>query len=140
MNLLLLTLFISTLFVVATILFLRWRYEHTVVREFEAPEPPQPSRLYLITEWHCVRIRPGLICCDKARELSDQLYLTGEAPPLPLPECNQMNCNCHYLRFGDRRTLPERRIKVQKLTSIFSGLGQDRRTNRGRRSGDLVSD
>ena len=139
MSPLLLTLLISALAAAGVFLFFRWRVTDADIEDNAAYDLVTPPRPYLITQWHCVRIRPGLICCDKARQLSERLYLTGEAPPLPLPECGEMNCSCHYLHFGDRRALPERRIKIQKLTAIFSGLGRDRRLTGGRRSNDLIS-
>ena len=139
MNLLMLTLFITVLVAAAAFVFYRWRVVDTDHHLSEPSDIIAPSRPYLITQWHCVRIRPGLICCEQARKMSDQLYLTGDAPALPLAECTEMNCSCHYLHFGDRRIQPERRIKIQKLTAIFSGLGRDRRVSTGRRSGDLAS-
>lgn len=139
MSLLMFTLLIAALVAAAAFVLFRWRVTDTDIEDIAAYDVIAPPRPYLITQWHCVRIRPGLISCEQARRLSERLYLTGDAPPLPLLECGEMNCSCHYLHFGDRRAVPERRIKIQKLTAIFSGLGRDRRITSGRRSGDLIS-
>lgn len=139
MSLLILTLLILAVLAAAVFFVIRLRTGDSEPEDAEAFEAIVPPRPYLITQWHCVRIRPGLISCQQARQLSDRLFLTGDAPPLPLPECAEMNCSCHYLHFGDRRSLPERRIKIQKLTAIFSGLGRDRRLTSGRRSRDLAA-
>jgi hypothetical protein len=29
----------------------------------------------------------------------------AEAPQLPLPECSAQTCDCHFFRYGDRRSL-----------------------------------
>ena len=90
------------------------------------------------TEWRSVKIRPGLICCKQVTALSDQLFLSKDAPPLPLPDCAEVNCSCHYLFFGDRRSGLDRRVELQKLAEYLPGLGKERRRTGGRRIGDFA--
>ena len=126
MTLLILTLFILGLLIVAAILFFRSSDDELDVDDWRYAEEDltQPG-MFKNTDWRCVKIRPGLLSCKRANRLADQLFLADEAPPLPLSGCSETNCTCHYLHFGDRRFVPERRVKVQKLTAIFSGLGRD---------------
>jgi hypothetical protein len=60
-------------------------------------------------------------------------FLSGEAPPLPLPGCTAPRCLCRYAHYEDRRAR-DRRVPLSHdfaSTSFFVGLecrsGLDRR-------------
>lgn len=91
------------------------------------------------TRWRSVRIRPGLICCEHATAMSEQIYLAKEAPHLPLPECTESDCRCHYLFLDDRRSGEDRRVNLGKLADFFPTSAEDRRQVPGRRMADLLA-
>lgn len=74
--------------------------------------------------FHGIAIEPGDDACEAARRLSEQRFLSEEAPILPLQTCTSLEaCRCVYRHFSDRRTevrrdadmgLPERHIPVEK--------------------------
>ena len=43
-------------------------------------------------------------CCQAARDIAGQRFLTRNAPMLPLDGCDAPECQCTYKRFDDRRT------------------------------------
>ena len=65
------------------------------------PEPVQASN-----PWHAVSIKGGGTGrCEAAKALAAQRFLSGEAPALPLPDCDRPDtCQCCYRKHGDRRT------------------------------------
>ena len=91
------------------------------------------------TRWRSVRIRPGLICCEQATELTEEIFLAKEAPHLPLPECTEPDCRCHYLFLDDRRSGEDRRDDLGKLADFFPTSVEDRRQLPGRRMADLLA-
>lgn len=43
-------------------------------------------------------------CCEAARELTGQRFLSDDVPMLPLDDCDANNCQCTYKLYDDRRT------------------------------------
>ncbi len=91
------------------------------------------------TKWRSVKVRPGLNACKRVEQISDQLFLSREAPVLPLPYCTEPECRCHYLFMDDRRSGLDRRVEMANLGYVFAGSGNDRRRSPGRRAGDLAT-
>ena len=50
-----------------------------------------------------VKVRSGLDACQAAIEIRDRVLLAGEAPALPLAECDAQQCDCRYVHYDDRR-------------------------------------
>ncbi len=90
------------------------------------------------TKWRSVRIRPGLIACRHIADLKGQVFLSREAPALPLPSCGERDCRCHYVFLDDRRCGTDRRLELARLGEFLSVSERDRRRIPGRRTGDLV--
>lgn len=90
------------------------------------------------TKWRSVRIRPGLITCDRVASLSSQVFLSKDAPELPLANCSERDCRCHYVFLDDRRSGIDRRIDLGRLGEFLSSSVSDRRRMPGRRMGDLA--
>ncbi len=90
------------------------------------------------TRWRSVRIRPGLIACERVANLTDQVFLSREAPELPLANCAERDCHCHYVFLDDRRSGIDRRDQLEKLGEFLSSNARDRRLSPGRRTGDLM--
>ncbi len=91
------------------------------------------------TKWRSVRIRPGLIACDRIASLTGQVFLAREAPELPLANCSEQDCRCHYVFLDDRRNGGDRRDELGRLGEFLSSSARDRRLSPGRRIGDLAA-
>ena len=89
------------------------------------------------TRWRAVEIQPGLMCCESARKISNEIYLASEAPSFPLDNCSQKVCRCKYKFLGDRRSGEDRRDESITLSSITQSNETDRRHLIGRRASDF---
>jgi hypothetical protein len=90
------------------------------------------------TKWRSVKIRPGLISCERAASFRGQVFLSQEAPSLPLQNCTEEECNCHYIFLDDRRSGADRRIDLGKMGEFFPTYQGERRQVHGRREADLA--
>ena len=87
--------------------------------------------------WSAVAILPGSVCCEAARALRGQRFLSAAAPRFPLQGCSTpQNCHCVYRKYPDRRTGP-RRGEEQSGMRRVAHSGPERRVSRGRRSTDV---
>jgi len=91
------------------------------------------------TRWRSVKIRPGLIACDRVAGMTGRLFLAQEAPSLPLENCTENDCRCHYIFLNDRRSGGDRRIEMGKLDEFLPNIGINRRSIAGRRTTDLAA-
>lgn len=62
-----------------------------------------------VAHYYGVSVRPGGKRCDAIMEIIDNRYLSQEAPHLPLPGCDQDECDCVMMPEGDRRVGYDRR-------------------------------
>ena len=92
-----------------------------------------------ISRWRAVRIEPGLICCESATELADQVFLASESPHLPLDGCTESNCRCRYQHLDDRRSGDDRRVDLGELGAFLPASQTERRQRSGRRAADLAA-
>jgi len=91
------------------------------------------------TKWRSVKIRPGLIACDRVADMTGQIFLSQQVPSLPLENCTEKDCRCHYIFLDDRRSGTERRIEMGKLDEFLPNIGINRRSISGRRATDLAA-
>ena len=91
------------------------------------------------TKWRSVKIAPGLICCDYANILAGKVFLSREAPPLPLVNCAETDCRCKYIHLEDRRSGGDRRVEVGELTDFLPFNQIERRHLASRRATDLAA-
>lgn len=91
------------------------------------------------TQWRAVKISPGLMCCQAASELTDQVFLAREAPRLPLDDCGEKDCKCKYVHLEDRRSGGDRRVELGELGAFLPVNQQERRQQSGRRAADLAA-
>jgi len=91
------------------------------------------------TKWRSVKIRPGLISCARVADLQGKIFLSQEAPTLPLENCTETDCRCHYIFLDDRRNGRDRRIDLGKMDEFLPDIGQNRRNLPGRRATDLAA-
>lgn len=78
-------------------------------------------------------------CCEAVRAISGRRFLPEEAPLVPLPDCDEPNCDCTYRRFDDRRN--DIRRAGDLGFAVFSNMLQEKNDRRrraapGRRSAD----
>ena len=90
------------------------------------------------TQWRSLKVRPGLISCDSIGKMADQVFLAREAPTLPLENCGEEDCRCHYLFLDDRRSGIDRRLELRKLAGFLATDTEDRRLSPGRRFADFA--
>lgn len=83
--------------------------------------------------YHCVAIRYPDGACIAVQRLSGQRFLSKEAPPIPLPECDAANCRCRYVHFEDRRQNDDRRNPHPVLVHVGGYHGPERRSGERRR-------
>jgi len=93
------------------------------------PTPPSPRRS---SEFHAVSIKYVSSACEAARSMKDKRFLSNEAPRLPLPDCDVVQCKCRFVHYRDRRTGEDRRD--QYAGSIGGGTGEHEQDQR--RPGD----
>lgn len=72
--------------------------------------------------------------CREALENAEKTFLTHEAPPLPMPQCDRSSCNCSYYAIPGRRSGVDRRTGEDRRESLrFDPDKADRRTGTDRR-------
>ena len=90
-------------------------------------------------KYHAVGIKFPSYACDAAKALAGKRFLSTEAPPIPLPECDGRECECTFLHFKDRRTGKDRRSPFTPA-GFGTGTGKyetERRVGKDRRGGDI---
>jgi hypothetical protein len=89
------------------------------------------------SRFHAVSVCMDPSPCHAVRELAEQRILSSEAPVLPLPDCDQPDCSCHFEHYSDRRIQQNRRdtlIALGRLSAIPADeIGTERRSWRERR-------
>jgi hypothetical protein len=87
-----------------------------------------------------VSIRSGRRKCDAVKALQGQRILSSEAPQLPLPDCDIVDCECRYLHYRDRRVGKDRRspFGTGSVSPITGAHEQERRSGDERRDDDDV--
>ena len=101
---------------------------------------PDKSRKTSATADKAEKNYPGIaikLCpnaCDAAKDLQKTRYLSGQAPLLPLPECDQPNCACKYVHYSDRRDINEdRRHAYSMKTELYDTTGNENRRQKKER-------
>jgi hypothetical protein len=109
-------------------------------RRAKSAGPAALERPQKVPRYNAVEVKPRKnACCEAVRSIAGQRFLPEEAPLVPLPDCDEPNCDCTYRRFDDRRH--DIRRAGDLGIAVFSNIlqaKQDRRrpTAPGRRSAD----
>ncbi len=72
--------------------------------------------------------------CDVVLALRGQRFLSAEAPALPLPDCDAVECSCTYRHYDDRRSSSRRAGDRGLSQKAYDG--PDRRAADDRRQED----
>ncbi len=90
------------------------------------------------SEFHAVSIRSGRRECDAVKALDGQRILSSEAPRLPLPGCDIVDCECSYVHYKDRRAGRDRRTPFGSggISPMTGEHEQERRSGDERRHDD----
>jgi hypothetical protein len=86
-----------------------------------------------------VAIRPGLMCCKFVRRYTNRKMLEKDAPTLPVAGCDELQCQCRFVKFTDRRDTQERRLPYAAESSSRLSVDRERRTQNDRRWGKKLS-
>jgi hypothetical protein len=89
-----------------------------------------------IQPFHAVSIAPGPRCCGAARALRERRFLSREAPPLPLKDCDRAECTCRYEHYEDRRKALRRARDMGVAIDGWVEEEQRGKEKRGRRKQD----
>ncbi len=83
--------------------------------------------------YHAVAVKSSDIACSASRQLKSHVFLSAEAPQIPLTECSSAEiCDCTYEHYDDRRRHGRRNLFATKKPA------SDRRSRRGRRATDAL--
>lgn len=86
--------------------------------------------------YHAVAIVPGPRACAPADALRGKVFLSREAPALPLKKCDNPRCECRYEHFEDRR-IAQRRVRDRGVSvDGYEGAEKRKSLRRGRRKDD----
>ena len=91
------------------------------------------------TAYHAVSIKFEANACDAAKAMTGRRFLATAAPRLPLPDCDALECRCHFAHHDDRRSGHDRRSPFGARGYSPSGTGsfvKERREGTGRRESD----
>lgn len=130
---------LSMLVGIIMLVFKPYDYGEKVQRFKKIGNPGKHNNKSEDTRWRSVKIRPGLISCDRVADMTGQIFLSQAAPSLPLENCTEKDCRCHYIFLDDRRDGTDRRIEMGKLDEFLPNIGINRRSISGRRATDLAA-
>jgi len=102
----------------------------------DKPDKPDKPGANPPQAYHAVSIQPGNPCCQRARALQGQRFLSRDAPPLPLKNCSRETCTCHYQHYDDRRGGPRRAREIGVAMDGWHAVEQRTEQGRGRRKTD----
>jgi ABC-type nickel/cobalt efflux system permease component RcnA len=117
--------------------FLIHKKTHSRKRHHKNHDTKQPH------PYHSVTITTEAGGCQEAAELANKRFLSADAPPLPLANCQAAQCHCHYIHYEDRRDEHgSRRNHFGLSHDLFGGDGQSNRREpkKGRRQSDKSTD
>jgi hypothetical protein len=88
------------------------------------------------SDWHSVTILSSFNACDAAKALEGKVFLATEAPSLPLADCDNTTCRCHYGYLDDRRQEDRRTPYGERHGARLASNASDRRQPGNRREVD----
>ena len=138
-SILFVTAFICVLVAVVVLFYQPYGYGKTMVRFKKIGGANKATDTSMDTKLRLVRIRPGLISCTSATAITENIFLSRKTPQLPLEDCSQKDCDCHYVFLDDRRNGgSSRRIDLSRPGDIFPIYETEKRQVPDRRLADLA--
>ena len=131
----------TTLIILLGLLLALWLYIRHRSKQ-AAAKPAKPARRERRSmnsqdsgSYHAVSLKFPRDACAAAKKLEGQRFLSTEAPKLPLPECNSINCECRFLHHKDRRSGKDRRnfFTASGYSASTGKFEAERRTGADRR-------
>lgn len=107
-----------------------------------------PASVAARQAFHAVEIKSGHDCCQAAKSVEGQRFLSrGASPPpsVPMADCDRkMQCQCRYIHYDDRRTEVRRNVWGASFATdhgnqhfaAIRGADKVRKEKRGRRKDD----
>ena len=123
---------------IVLLLLVAWLFVRTRQSGEDTKKPAVPRVSQQSTAYHAVSIKFSSNACKAARDLQGRRFLSNAAPRLPLPECDELECNCRFIHHKDRRTGKDRRSPFGPR-GFGSGTGSyeaEQRKGRDRRHDD----
>jgi hypothetical protein len=91
-----------------------------------------------VSPFHSVEIRVTNDACQAAQNTNGERFLSAEAPPLPLSQCDRPDrCQCRYRHYEDRRG-NSRRGAESDLPAQHDAERVEQRNLKGRRADDIA--
>lgn len=84
--------------------------------------------------YHAVSISVEQNACDAAKAMTGRRFLSNAAPPLPLPECDVMECRCIFAHHVDRREKKDRRSPFAAAGYSTGATGTHEKERRARKN------
>ena len=128
----------ATLLWLAVALLIGWLFIRHRNKTAEKQEPASLKDTGS-TAYHAVSIKFDKNACEAAKAMEGKRFLSSAAPRLPLPECNALECRCHFLHYKDRRMRRDRRSPFAAAGFGDGGTGtfeKERRERPDRRKSD----
>ncbi len=128
----------TTLIAMALVLLVGWLFIRRRQSKETAAVKPRGRAPTSKKSYHAVSIKFEPRACMAAKSMEGQRFLSGEAPRLPLPECDVTECQCHFAHHEDRRVNKDRRnvFDASGHSSTTGKFEQERRGTRDRRHDD----
>jgi AraC-like DNA-binding protein len=84
-------------------------------------ENRKPDELIQDNSFRAIEICHGGNGCTAVQRISNKRFLHGEAPSIPLPECDAADCSCELIDFEDRRACADRRaVRCPFVANVIS--------------------
>lgn len=113
-----------------------WLLKHKAKDSLKATQ--RPGNIHHI--YQAASIKPGDCACSAVKPLGDKRFLSSEAPPLPLLNCDSEKCQCRFVRHEDRRQREDRRAAYCLQTDLHTVAGkEEHRGKTCRRSADKLT-
>ncbi|NRB38516.1 MAG: hypothetical protein HRU20_08600 [Pseudomonadales bacterium] len=91
-----------------------------------------------VNAYHSVEIHPHTGSCSEAKALKGKLFLSVDAPGLPIDLCTHKNCHCDFIHHDDRREVERRNdIGLQHNMYEIQGKEEHRHHKKDRRQNSV---